>query len=224
VIAAAVLGLLILESIGPTSGATASVSKTPQVHFKGRSLALKVVLLTESDLSGLADAPVGLKVGAVNKTAGLYQDPDPRLPCGQKPGRAASMSAGQAVGEEISLPDGEGFEGASNVPVAKAKEAFALYEKDIHIGCSYQSTTNTGSTQSVTVLARIPMPQLVDQSLGLIETISSSGEEFGAYELLMRNGPTVAAVIIFTGSPLNPEFVLGLARRAEMRLTGQRST
>jgi hypothetical protein len=109
--------------------------------------------------------------------------------------------------------EGEGFEAAASLSIALAKALFQLNESDVHVGCSYQSTTNTGSTQSVKLIGQISMPQIVSESLGLVVTITTSGEEFGAYEMLMRKGSTVAALIIFASSPLKPDFVLASIHR-----------
>jgi hypothetical protein len=219
-----VVVVVVVAAVLPAVSAAVAGSNTPQIHFRGHSLALKVVLLTEDDVQGLPDVPGGFKVGAINKTSGLYQDPDPRLPCGQKIPATAGANTGAAVGEEMPYSDGEGFEAAASLSIAQAKALFKLNESDVHVGCSYQSTTNTGSTQSVKLVGQISMPQIVSESLGLVVTITTSGQEFGAYEMLMRNGSTVAALIIFADSPLKPDFVLALARKAETRLTGQLST
>src|ERR1700683_3626853 len=94
--AAAVVGVIALM-VAPGPRSAAASSHTPSVHYGGHSLALKEALLTTGDMRVLPGAPADIRVGAVDKTKGLYDDPDPRLPCGRK---APTIETGDAVGEE----------------------------------------------------------------------------------------------------------------------------
>lgn len=217
---AIIVGLVAMAAI-PMTSAAAATSQAAKVHYGGRSPSLRAALLTTDDLESLPDAPLGLGVGAVNDTSGVYRDPDPRLPCGRK---APTISTSQAVGEQVHIADGFGFEGVVSEPKIKAESLIRLYEGDVRIGCSYKSSTNTGGTQTNTLVARIPMPKVDAQALGLVVVVRSDNQTLGAYEMTMRSQSLIASVLLFSSSPLEPQFVLALARTAEMRLAGQLRT
>jgi hypothetical protein len=160
----------------------------------------------------------------VNDASGLYQDPDPRLACGRKAPDNANMNTAKAVDEQFSMPEVLGLEAAANLTPATVKSIFNLYEGDIRIGCTYQSRTNTGTTQTTTLVKRIPMPQLVSHVLGLVEVVRSAGQTFGSYEMVMIDGSRVASLALIAEAPVRTTFVVALARVAEERLLGHLAT
>jgi hypothetical protein len=111
------------------------VSQTPQLHFNGRSASLKEALVTAGDIEGIPGGPLNVTVSKVNDATGLYQDPDPRLPCGAK---APKLNARNAVEEQFAMPEVNGYEVAANLPESQIRRLFNSYEGDVRPGCSYQ--------------------------------------------------------------------------------------
>jgi hypothetical protein len=217
----ALLALLMCPLAYPSSLASAAPSQTPQVHYGGRSPALKNVLLSTGDIEGIPEGPLNVTMSKINDTSGLYQDPDPRLPCGRK---APNFNAKRAVEEQFSIPQATGIEAVTNLKVAQIQSLFNQYDDDIRVGCSYKSKTNTGSTQTSTLVKRFPMPKLTSHALGVVVVVNNDGKTFGAYEMTMSENTRVAALSLIANTPVRASFVGALARVAEKRLLGQLGT
>jgi hypothetical protein len=154
----------------------------------------------------------------INDTSGLYQDPDPRLPCGRK---APNFNSSKAVEEQFLLPQVMGIEAIANLKTAQIQSLFNEYDGDIRVGCSYKSKTNTGSTQTSTLVKRIPIPNLTSHALGVVVVVQNDGQTFGAYEMAMSENTRVAALSLIATTPVKTSFVVELARVAEKRLLGR---
>jgi hypothetical protein len=209
---------LALTGIFPTLSAAAPVSQTPQLHFNGRSASLKEALVTAGDIEGIPGGPLNVTVSKVNDATGLYQDPDPRLPCGAK---APKLNARNAVEEQFAMPEVNGYEVAANLPESQIRRLFNSYEGDVRPGCSYQSKTNTGATQTTTVIKKIPMPTLATRAIGLVVVITNGGQTLGAYEMAVSDGARVAVTFLIAGQPVRTSFVVTLANVLEKRLAGR---
>jgi hypothetical protein len=118
------------------------------------------------------------------------------------------------------MPKVLGLEAVADLPLPKIRSLLKQYESDVRVGCSYQSKTNTGSVQTSTLVKRLPMHQLVNHALGLIEVITNEGQTYGAYEMVMSEGTRVAALTLIAESPIHSTFVVALARVAQERLLG----
>jgi hypothetical protein len=202
----------------PSCLVSAAPSQTPQVHYGGRSAALKDVLLSARDIEGIPEGPLNVAMTKINDTSGLYQDPDPRLPCGRK---APNVNSVQAVEEQFSIPKVMGIEAVANLKIAQIQSLFDEYDGDIRVGCSYKSKTNTGSIQKSTLVKRIPMPRLTSHAIGVVLVVQNNGQTFGAYEMAMSENTRVAALLLVANTPVKSSFVVALARTAERRLLGQ---
>jgi hypothetical protein len=212
--------LVVLIFLGQTvDSASAAGSQTPPLHFGGRVPALKNVLLTAGDIEAVPLAPPNVDVSKVNDASGLYQDPDPRLPCGRKASNP-KVGLNHAVEEQVSLPEVLGFEAVVDLPRSRISYLLKQYESDDRVGCSFQSKTNTGSVQTSKLVRLLPMPHLVSHAVGLIEVITNNGHTFGVYEMVMIEGTRVAALSLLAAAPVHTSFVLALARVAEERLLG----
>lgn len=214
VLVALVMGLVAY----PGSLAAAAPSQTPQAHYGGRSPALKNALLSTGDIESIPEGPLNVTMSKINDTSGLYQDPDPRLPCGRK---APNFNSSKAVEEQFLLPQVMGIEAIANLKTAQIQSLFNEYDGDIRVGCSYKSKTNTGSTQTSTLVKRIPIPNLTSHALGVVVVVQNDGQTFGAYEMAMSENTRVAALSLIATTPVKTSFVVELARVAEKRLLGR---
>jgi hypothetical protein len=212
------LALIVLSPVGI---AAASPSQTPRLHFNGRSPALRDALLTAGDIESIPGGPLNVTVSKVNDTSGLYQDPDPRLPCGKK---VPVLKTSNAVEEQFAMPEVDGIEVAANVPGSESRVLFSSYAANLRPGCTFRSKTDTGSTQSTTLIKAIPMPKLTTRSLGIVAVITNNGQTFGAYEMAVQNGSRVAVTILIAQQPVHTTFVVALAKVLEERLQGRLAT
>jgi hypothetical protein len=119
------------------------------------------------------------------------------------------------------MPEVLGIEAAADLSRSRVNSLFNLYEGDVRIGCTYQSRTNTGTIQTVLLVKRIPMPQLVTHGLGLVVVLRNNGRTFGAYEMAMSEGSRVATLALVAQSPLRTSFVVAFAQTTEERLMGR---
>jgi hypothetical protein len=180
-------------------------------------LSLKEVLLSAGDIERIPGGPLNVTVSKVNDASGIYEDPDPRLPCGRK---APNFNASHAVDELFSMPQVGGFEAVAKLPAPVAHELFHLNESNVRVGCSYQSRTNSGTVQTSTLVKLIPMPHLTNQAFGLVVVVRNNGQTYGTYEMIMSEGSTVAGLYLIATTPVKTTFMVALAQTVEERLLG----
>lgn len=213
--------ILLAALVGlPTCIASAASSRTPPLHFGGRSPGLEDVLLTAGDVEGIPDGPLNVAISKIDAATRLYQNPDPRLPCGRV---APNFNSSRAVEEQFSMPEVLGIEVVANLRLSQIRSLFNQYNGDLRIGCTYRSKTNTGSIETTSLVKRIPMPQLTNGALGIVSIVRNAGGTFAAYEMAISEHSIVVSILLIANNPVKTSFVVALARVVEKRLLGHLS-
>ncbi len=219
----AVLGALALPAASCTSVPTRTAqSTTPRITTGVPSPGLPTALLTVAALSPLPGAPAGIAVSPANAAA-VYQDPDPRTPCGEP---APLPDLTHAAGISISTSTLTGFEFAVDLPTTTAAAALeSTIAAGTRPGCPPSSSqTNTGSSELTTLDSAIPLPGLVDSGTGAALTVSNSGQTFAAVEFLLQKGPRICLLVLFGAAAPAAEFDAALGRAAESQLARSTTT
>ena len=171
--------------------------------------------MTTNELQALPGAPAGLTV-APSRKGSLFQDPDPRSPCGA---RVTLPDFSQGTQIQFQSATLAAFQVVVDQPVPGAAAFVTAWQKDTRTGCSpFTSRTNTGSTQISQLVASIPMPTLVDQATGAWSTINDNGQTVDSYGMILRSGGRLELDVLITQAPLPLSFVAGFAREAESLL------
>jgi hypothetical protein len=195
-------------------GPTSSPSRTPKITVASGT-ALDAALLSTDDLHSIAGLPSDVKAVALNGL-NVFEDPDPRAPCGAKV-TPLDLSRGAGVGIQSSTIQGAQLvvqldEGAATRQV----DAFIA---DAHDGCAaFQSVTNRGATQTVTLDHVVTLPALADQAAAATSIIESSGTSVVATHLVVRRAATLAVTVLFSARKLGDDVVRALAARVAGRL------
>ena len=187
----------------------AKSSKTPAIKNRDDGT-LADHLLTAEDvaampfLGGLAAQPID--------SADVFEDPDPRGPCGgASPPLPSDDRAGRAFVGQTRTVVHLVSEGAAAVDLVDAHLA------DIHEPCGpYDSKTNTGSTQHVHDIAVRPLEDGIGYALTAI--IDSEGQTFHVFGGMTRAGQRVSAVFGLSQEAMDLDQSSTVVRRAHERL------
>lgn len=177
-------------SSGSSTGERAK-SNTPRIQSTARELQRGVV--TAEELRAITGLPRLQPVPL--KNAPLFENPDPRGPCGARisqpdfPKRAIAVFAANSVMV---------FEAVARLDEGTARAFVDSIIADAKPGCPpFESLTNTGAQQTVIPGITVELPQLSDQQIARTESISVLGHSNEAAEVLIRRGGLVALAAIF---------------------------
>jgi hypothetical protein len=192
-----------------SAGHGSSASRTPKIAAASGS-GLDAALLSASDLRD-GGLPADVHTTALNDL-NLFEDPDPRGPCGAKV-ESIDLTRGAGVGIAASAVQGAELVVRLDEPAAKAY--LGALEADAHDGCAaYQTTTNRGTPQTVTLRTVVALPMLVDGAIATKLTIESSGNATAVTQIVLRRTGTIALTTLFAASPLSDATVRSLALHA----------
>ncbi len=173
----------------------------------------RAVLLTDQDLHAVAGFE-GVVAKEIENLP-LFENPDPRGPCG---GKVPPVPLDQAFGRsfqserllalELVVPAGQ-----------KQKEQLAAYQADLRPGCGpYESKTNTGDSQRVSEITPLALDGLAIPAIGWFQEIEVQGQRFQAGVVLAEVGARFL-FLQFQGTVLPPASSLeDVSRRAVDRL------
>jgi hypothetical protein len=153
----------------------------------------------------------------------LADNPDPRGPCG-----AEITQPDLAQGESIAITSASilGFQGVLVPKELSAEDYLDANLEDATEGCPpWTSTTNTGSTQTVTLVDVVPeqtVPDGIDQQLGFVLKVEDSGQTAYAGLVLLRAGDVLSQLAWFGGAEVDPRTVSEVVVLAAARLASAR--
>ena len=151
-----------------------------------------------------------------SKKGTLFQDPDPRSPCGA---RVTLPDLAQSAHVTFDAASFGAFQVVVDQPVQKATAFATAWQRDTRPGCPpYASRTSTGSTQTSELVGPITMPRLVDQETGALLTVDDNGQTVDTYGMVLRSGGRLELDVLISPGPLTEAFVLGFARAAASKL------
>lgn len=207
--------LVALAGVGCSSDGDRPASQTPRVTTDNTTSELKSALLTTADVRAVQGLPNDLAVTSLDDMS-VYEDPDPRGPCGAK---IAPPDFSDGVGVAFRSTSLGGFHFVVEPLGGAAGTYIDRLAEDTQQGCApYDSTTNTGTTQHVQLVRTIELRSIGDQSHAAILEITNQGQTFSAAELVVRRGEVMSFLVIFSPTEPSDQVVMGLAEVVAGRL------
>jgi hypothetical protein len=198
---------------GCASG-SADDSNTPRITLGGDDDELSGFLLTRSDVTAID----GLEQTTVTEfnEAPLFENPDPRGPCG---GVVPAPDFTGAVGRVFAGSSGTLFTLVLESD-AKQQSYLRALQADVREVCeSHESTTNTGQTQTVSDVSILQSPVAGIEAIGWTSKIEV-GEQTGYGGVWLIEADGRVAYIQFLGvAPLLESAMVALAQGAYERLS-----
>ena len=103
--------------------------------------------------------------------------------------------------------------------VAAATAYVNAVQADTRPKCAaYQTRTNTGTLQTVTLLTPVALPNVGDQATGALLRIVGRAQGTYVFEAVLRAGAQLAITVVLATSLPTPEFLRAVAGRAATRL------
>ena len=192
---------------GCSSGHPTTTSRTPRITVGGGT-PLAAALLSATDLRGVPGLPGDVGVTPLTNLK-VYEDPDPRAPCGA---HVPSLNLSGAAGVGIKSTTVQGAELAVGVGPPSPRTYFDALVADTRAGCpAYQTTTNTGAVQTVTLRTVVALPPLADGALAVNLGIQQGDHGTLVTLVAVRQGDALALTTLFTAAPLTDGTVRALA-------------
>jgi hypothetical protein len=205
-------------SSSPASSRSSPPAKAAPLPIGSGASTLKAALLSAADLQAIQGAPAGIEITPPSSQGSLFQDPDPRSPCGARV-NLPDFSQGAKV--QFQSPTVAAFQVVIDEPVAQATSFATVWQRGTRPGCPpFMSRTSNGSSQIADLVAPIALPHLVDQATGAWSTINDNGQTVNSYGLVLRSGGRLEFDVLFAPAALAQTFVVGFARAAESALKG----
>jgi hypothetical protein len=206
-VALVVLGGCAREAASPFEGG----SETPRITTPAPTADLAATLLTEDDLAGVP----GLSSAVASELgdAELFENPDPRGPCGTPVAPMPGPAAGRAfAGDTATLVQ---------VVYERADELDSFVDeitRDLVPGCGpHESRTNIGTTQQVSEPTPLDTAGVGDRAIGWTTEITSAGQTAAAGVILVVADGRATA-LQFLAAEDSPVDLVPLARAAADRL------
>jgi hypothetical protein len=202
--------VVLVLAVGCSHGEPAK-SNTPRIRSTLKELEPGLITAAQvSEMLGLA------RVRRVpNKSAPIYENPDPRGPCGV-PIKQPDLSLGATV-----VLAGRTFAVTDTIVELTEQRAQAFMDEflaDATPGCGpFRSMTNTGVAQLVKPTI-IDLPVVGDQRAAINSAVTTEGQTAYAGEVLVRRGTRVGFAILVTGSPIPDDVVREFAVQVDRGL------
>lgn len=189
-----------------------SRSQTPRIEERAAS-ELTSSLLTTADLRSVPGLPRDVEAVSLD-VVGLYENPDPRGPCGAKihtPAPSRSRGVGLRSQQDF------GWEFVFGLSLAEAKAYVGSVIADTRAGCpEHRSTTNTGSVQRVRLERIVDVGAVGDEQVASTFALTNNGHTMRGAQITIRKANRVAEVVFFT--PFSDNVLRAVAARAAARL------
>jgi hypothetical protein len=204
----AAAALLLVGVLGGCSGhKSANGSNTPRITV-GAEGPLAPGLLTERQLRQLPALSTAT-VSSLQETT-LFEDPDPRGPCG---GKVPATSLHDAAGVSIKAETIRGgAELMARLSPGAAKSYLDARTADATPGCpEFETTTNQGVKQRVLLVRIVPLHTEVQHALAVVTALKIDNSVRAATQIEVRHDDILAKTIIFTNEPMDDVTVRGIA-------------
>jgi hypothetical protein len=140
----------------------------------------------------------------------IFEDPDPRGPCGAK---LTQPKLDQAIAE-FQTPTGQAIESLGDIGIAAATHFLHAYSADRRQGCApYDSRTNEpGVTQHVVYEGPIRLPHLLDDAVADRLRITAQGKTVEFIAITLRRGGIIGTFVIMDSQTLPSAAVVAIAK------------
>ena len=147
----------------------------------------------------------------------IFQDPDPRGPCG---GKVPVLKLDDAVGLAwTAQPIRGGAQLVIRRPAGEAKKYLTARLNDIGTGCGiYTTKTAQGVTQEVKFEGAVRVAPDADQSLAAVSAIRIGADVRAATAIEVRRGDVLSRTVVFSDAPMDNTIVRGIAALMDIAL------
>lgn len=188
-------------------------SNTPQITVGAPAPDVEDLLLSESEVREVA----GLSAVVADDLAdvSLYENPDPRGPCGAELDSVPAVEAGRAFTSATTTAIQLVY--VDDAAVARYLEEV---ETDLRPGCGpHESLTNVGAVQHVSEPVAVDTAGIGDRSMAYTSEISVGGRSVEAGVVVLVSGDRTTLIQVM-GPTVDEDQVLALATAAAVRLEG----
>lgn len=214
------LGVVLLIVPACTVSVERFEPSTPQITQGVDDPSLEGSLLSLEDVQGADDAPSGLVEQPVEDAA-LFDNPDPRGPCGAKISQPDPADAAIVVFDRSEKPRLTTFHLAWDLPPGEAERYFEQDSGDIRPGCpAFRSETPDGP-QSSELLEVVEIPaRLADAAVATTSRITLPGAPAPLYGALglAYEGSRLTWVGVFSEKAVRTTFLQDLTVMAADKL------
>ena len=174
-------------------------------------------LLTQNELvsAGLPEDTTQVPVDEAN----LFENPDPRAPCGamiaQPKFGDAALAWFQSPSSSVSL-----LQAVWELPSGEADAFLAALTRDIRSGCPpFESDTPFGGPQTNEFLGTVPLRPLGDDRVALSARIKGpESDEFYGTSVWVRVGLRLTGVVVFSSLEADAQVIAQLAEIATRKV------
>jgi hypothetical protein len=168
-------------------------------------------LLSSDDIENVPGSPDDLVRQPV-EDASLFENPDPRGPCGAEVTQPDFADAAISVFGTPEAPHAFVTQAVWDLPAGVAQEFLEEERADLIPGCPpYTSETPFGE-QRVELLGEVALPQLEADALAIrLRIRTSEGPTLYAGSLLVRKGSRLSNIGMFAENPVSEAFIRSVA-------------
>jgi hypothetical protein len=215
---AVAVALALVAGVACSDGDQRSASNTPQVTADPAAReTLGLHALRAEDLRalpGMADA-----VERPPERAPVFENPDPRGPCGGRAPQPPGMDHAALV--TLRAGSYQVVEVVSAPPPGDVARYLDVLAADLRTGCPpFESTTNQGQTQRVSGVTAVDVAGVGDRAVAWTALAEVGTSRANAGLVALRAGPRFAYVQVFSAEAPPPATMRALAEAAARRLAG----
>ena len=210
--------LLSIAGVACTSEDDALEPAAPQITEGADDPELTGSLISLAEIESSPQSPRGLIEQPV-EDASLFENPDPRGPCGASVSQPAFKDAAIVAFSTTQPPYASINNAVWDLPNREAEEFLEAWREDIRPDCPpFVSKTPFGE-QRAEFLKEIPLPELADDALAASSRIIVEGQPtLYAGAALLRDGTRLSIVSVFSEDPIFPRFIQAIAKVAADKL------
>ncbi|MFN2527033.1 MAG: hypothetical protein ABR505_12360 [Actinomycetota bacterium] len=204
--------------IACTSDDETAEPAAPQITDAADDPELSQSLISLEEVESAPGAPEGLVEQPVQDSA-LYENPDPRGPCGAQVIQPAFKDAAIAAFGTTQPPQATLVNAVWDLPAREAAAFLAATKEDIKPNCPpFVSRTPFGQ-QRVEFLGEIPLIDLADDAVATRSRIILKDQPtLYAGAALVRADTRLSIVIVFSEDPVRAQFIQVVANLAAAKL------
>lgn len=200
---AALLSMVISVACSDGTGREPS---TPQITEGADDEQLTASLISLEEIETVSNAPANLVEQPIQDVS-VFENPDPRGPCGAKIPQPAFEDAALVAFATTQPPHATIVQAVWDLPGNRAEKFLEAHRRDARPGCAvYTSTTPTG-TQEVEFLEEVAVP---GDALATTVRLSVQGAPpFYAGVGIARDGTVLSLIMVLSEKPVASAFLRG---------------
>ena len=184
-----------------------SEPSTPQITQGADDPSLENSLLSLAEVLGARGAPDGLVERPVEDAA-LFENPDPRGPCGAEVSQPDNQEAAIVAFVTPEPPRFSSFHAVWELPTGEAKGYVDAYRADARPGCpTFESTIPDGTKQKVELLEIVEIPDLGDSAVAIVARITVPETSAYAVSSMVYRGDRLSVFSGFSEDPISAKFL-----------------